>query len=103
MATAVSLLFDRVLLLNEGEEIIVNFCNENDLKSKRTLLFKEKKLYEERMNKRLVTKGIKIHQEIKPDKQMFRLKLSCSGDSLEWLNDAVVRTKEGDTKLDIMK
>ena len=102
MATPISLLFDRVLLLEEGETIVVKFTTSNELKSKKTMLFREKTAYEAKMNKSAVTKGIVIRQAIDEFAKTYKLLLSSSGTSLDWLNDAVIKSVNGENKLELL-
>jgi len=88
-------LFDKILTLETGETIILEFLSENDMKSKRAQLFKEKAAYERSC--KIVAKGICIRQHINRLNDVYQLKLSCSGTSTDWLLNAVIE-KGGERK-----
>lgn len=87
-------LFDKVLELEHGEIITLTFQNEKDLNSKRTMLFREKKLYEKRTRNKAF-KAIFITKEVKTKEGIFKIHLSTSGTLLDFLTTAVVKDKEG--------
>jgi ABC-type multidrug transport system ATPase subunit len=95
--SAIKLLFDRVLLLDEGETIILNFKTEKDLRSKKVMLFREKTKYEKALNGASF-KAIFIGQKVDKVKGVFELKLSTNGTDLDWLSDAIVKRRGGETK-----
>jgi hypothetical protein len=88
-------LFDRILRLEQGETIILNFNSEHEMKSKRTMLFKEKAAYERSC--KIVAKGIRIRQHISRLTDTYQLKISCSGTATDWLVKALIE-KGGETK-----
>lgn len=98
MPTAVSQLFDRVLTLEEGESIILKFKNAKDLKSKKTMLFREKYRYEQKMKDVASFKAFFIGQRLIESKGIYELKLSTNGTSLDWLTQAMLEQKGGETK-----
>lgn len=99
MATLVTQLFDRVLMLEEGEVITLTFNNMKDLASKKTLLFREKRKYEEKLKNSLNFKEIFISQ----DASTKTLKLSTNGTSLDWLSTATITVGESKTPLELGK
>ena len=99
MATIVSELFDKVLLLEEDETIVLTFKTQLELNSKKVLLFREKAAYEKKMSGMVVTKGIVIRQRCNAAKQKFQLLISTSGTSMDWLNEAVVVKGKEERKL----
>jgi len=102
MPTMVSKLFDKVLTLESGEVIELTFQTEKDLVSKKTMLFREKRKYEQRMKDTVSFKSFFIGQEVNKKRGVFKLKLSTNGTSLDWLTSAIIRDKEGDeSKLEV--
>lgn len=93
--TVVSDLFDRLLTLESGQVIELSFDTEKELVSKKTMLFREKKKYEQRMKNVLNFKSIFIGQEVKKRTGVYKLKLSTNGTSLDWITNAVIKTKGG--------
>lgn len=89
-------LFDKVLELKDGEVITLSFINSNDLNSKRTMLVRERKKYEETLGD--AKQDVFIHREMDTKKKVFRLHLSSSGSMLDWMAGAVIRSQDGVTK-----
>lgn len=100
--TVVSTLFDRLLTLESGQTIELTFDNHSDFMSKKTMLFREKKKYEQRMKNVLNFKTIFIGQKVDKKTDTYRIKLSTNGTSLDWLTSAILKTKgDEDKKLDL--
>lgn len=83
----ISRVFDKVLELEPGQTIVLNFNSMGDMKSKRTLLFREKAKYESRVKN---PKDIFIRQEMITRENVFRIYLSVDGGGEDWTSNAVV-------------
>lgn len=100
--TVVSTLFDRLLTLESGQTIELTFDNHSDFMSKKTMLFREKKKYEQRMKNVLNFKTIFIGQKVDKKTDKYLIKLSTNGTSLDWLTSAIIKTRgDEDKKLDL--
>jgi hypothetical protein len=96
--SAIRHLFDKVLTLQEGETIILTFENAKDLMSKKVMLFREKKKYEESLKNVANFKSFFIGQEINKKTGIFKLKLSTNGTNLDWVTSAMLKQKGGECK-----
>lgn len=96
MPSIISPLFDRILELKNGEVITLNFATENDMNSKRAMLTRERKKYEEAVGDD--RQAVFIHRETDKRKGIFRLHLSSSGSMLDWMQNATIKNKDGEVK-----
>jgi hypothetical protein len=94
--TAVSVLFDKVLTLDEGEIITLKFDSLKEMLCKKTMLFREKRKYEARMSNVPSFKSFFIGQTVKEKEGVYIIRLSTNGTSLDWLTNAVIKSKEGE-------
>lgn len=103
MATMVSQVFDQVLLLKEGEKLVLQFDTPEDRESKRIMLYREKRKYEA-AHKGANFKTFFIACRGNAKKGEYLLELSTNGSSLDWLATAVIK-KQGEEvrKLDLNK
>ena len=70
-------LFDKILSLDDGQEIVLKFNNYDTMHSKRIMLFREKKKFESKMVRAKV--AVFIRQELDTKNKVFNLRLSkCS-------------------------
>lgn len=98
MVTPISRVFDEVLKLSDTEKIILNFTDINELKSKKQLLFLEKKKFEKSEAGSIALKTIRISQVIDNTAHIYQLHLSVLNATINWFTDAVVETKGGETR-----
>lgn len=96
--TVVSALFDRLLTLESGQVIELSFDSYGEFNSKKVMLFREKRQYEKRMKNVINFKSIFIGQKVDKKNGTYLLKLSTNGTSLDWLTNAVIKQKGGETK-----
>ena len=94
----VSDLFDRLLALAPGERITIPFDSQAELRSKKTMLYKEKRAYELSLKGKLLRKSIFITEEVVTKEGMFKLHLSTSAETMGWLSKAVLVSDEGAVK-----
>jgi len=96
--SVVSDLFDKVLQLKPGERITIPFKTVGEMKSKKTMLFREKKAYEESLQGSLLRKSIFITQELRTKDNVFKLHLSTTAETMDWLSGAVIVEEGGGVK-----
>lgn len=89
MSTAIQRLFDKLVQLAPNEQIVLKFQSMEELTSKKTLIYREKSLYEAKAKGNAVAIGIK--QDCKPFVNRFQLTLSVMEEN--WLSSAVVQNK----------
>jgi hypothetical protein len=94
MSTETNNIFDKVLSLNPSEQLVIPFTSLAELRSKKTLLHREKTKYELLMQSTSNFKPIFISQRVKTEQGIFELILTCSAGN-SYLENAVVQRGDG--------
>lgn len=97
--SAISELFDRVLDLKPTERITIPFESDKVMRSKKTQLYKAKAEYEKNPNGPLLRKYVAINSEVNAEKKVFKLHLSVTEDTVDWLKKAVIVRETGAAEL----